>query len=69
MDEIKFVTIWDKLNAKTGEFIFNHIEDGVKETEKPEVISTKFGNEQNDWKNYIWRKTFAKMQNNKILNF
>lgn len=67
MNSIKHITIWEKYNSKSGEFIFNHIEVGIKETDKPEVISNKFGNEQNDWKNYTWRKTFAKMQGNKIL--
>lgn len=52
------VTEWYKQNKK-GEFIFNHIEDGWVETEKPNVISTRFGNEQNDWKNYNWRYQHA----------
>jgi hypothetical protein len=66
MDEITFVTIWERFDSKKKIFIFNHIEDGVKETEKPKVISTKCGTSQKSWQNYTWRKTFAKMQNNKI---
>lgn len=66
---MKHITIWEKYDAKKKIFIFNHIEDGIKDTKTPDVISTKCGVSQNSWKNYTWRKTFAKMQNNKILNF
>ena len=49
------ITEWYKQN-KDGDFIFNHIENGWADTDKPNVISNRFGNEQNDWKNYKWQK-------------
>lgn len=63
----KFVTVWEKYNAKNDEYIFNHIEDGISESEIPQIISTKFGSLQNDWKNYKWRKKYSRIVNNKII--
>lgn len=61
------ITIWERYILKSNEYIFNHIEMGHAETEKPNVISTKFSTEQNDWKNYNWRKRYAKLVNNVVV--
>jgi len=49
------ITVWDTFDKEKDEFVFNHIEDGWANEDKP---VPKFTN-QNGWLKQEWRKEYA----------
>ena len=60
------VTCWYKYNGRTDIFEFNHTEDGEITTDKP--LPKGAFPLQNDWKNYMWFRTYCTMRNGELVN-
>jgi hypothetical protein len=59
------ITIWERLNEKTGKYQHNHIEDGVLlSATKPSPISKL---QERSWANAIWRKEKAELIDNVVV--
>lgn len=57
------VTIWQKLNPKTGQYEHNHIENGKIEGEIPLPISLL---QEKAWKGALWRKSYGFLIEGKV---
>jgi hypothetical protein len=58
------ITVWDTFDKEKDEFVFNHIEDGWNDGEKP---VPKF-NSQNGWLKQEWRKSYAHLVECKVIS-
>ncbi len=58
------VTLWSKLNKKTSQYDYNHLEDGWCENDVPTPMIEK--SLQADWKNSKWEKTHSYLVNGKV---
>jgi len=57
------VTVWERLDEKTGRYKHNHIEDGWSENAAPTPVSDE---QKKSWKNADWRRIHAFLEHNVI---
>lgn len=60
----KYVTIWERLDEKSGEYKHNHIEDGWSIYDNPESKSKE---QKMFWKKATWKRTYGFINGNKII--
>lgn len=56
------ITCWYRFNKSTNSFDFNHISEGFSSFDLPSPIFSS----QNSWKNSLWKKSYAFLNNNII---
>lgn len=59
-----YIICWYKYNSKKNEYEFNHIENFKNGVSNFPTILFK---EQNSWKSFKWKKTFARLENKKVI--